>query len=95
MRYILIFVLFIIGLVIIPKIAGNFDQPIAGIVVLSLFAFLLFLLNKIKIKQEPEVCTSTVSVAEKFLTCSACAKTFYESDCPKGLCPDCGKPLQS
>lgn len=94
MRYLLISVLFIIGLVTIPKIAGNFNQPLSGIVLFSLFALLLFLLNKIKIKKEPEVQTTTAIVAERFLTCTGCSKTFYESDCTQGLCPDCGKPLQ-
>jgi hypothetical protein len=95
MRYLLIFILFIIGLVIIPKIAGNFSQPIAGIVLFSLFAILLFLLNKTKINKEPEVRTAPAPTIEKFSTCTDCAKTFYDSDCPNKLCPDCGKPLQS
>lgn len=94
MKYLMIFVLFLIGIVIIPKIAGNFNQPVAGIVLFGLFALLLFLLNKIKVKKEPEVQITAASVAERFLTCAGCAKTFYESDCANGLCPDCGKPLQ-
>ena len=94
MRYLLMFVLFVIGLVIIPRIASNFNTPLAGIVVIGLFALLLFLLNKIKINKGPEVRATTATIPEKFLTCNLCAKTFYESDCPNGLCPDCGKPLQ-
>lgn len=95
MRYILIFVLFIIGLVIIPKIAEQFSQPLAGIVVIGLFALLLFLLNKIKPSNEPKIQTASPPVIEKFSTCPDCAKTFYDSDCPNKLCPDCGKPLTS
>lgn len=94
MKYLFIFALFIAGIVIIPKIASNFTQPLAGIILFSLFALLLFLLNKIKIKKEPEVQTTTAIVAERFLTCAGCSKTFYESDCTQDICPDCGKPLQ-
>lgn len=95
MKYLLIFVLFIIGIVIIPKIAGNFSQPLAGIVLISLFALLLFLLNKIKTTKEPVIRTAAYApVIEKFSTCPDCAKTFYDSDCPNKLCPDCGKPLE-
>lgn len=95
MRYIMIFVLFIIGIVIIPKIAGNFSQPLAGVILFSLFALLLFLLNKIKPNNEPKIHTASPPVIEKFSTCPDCGKTFYDSDFPNKLCPDCGKPLES
>lgn len=95
MRYLLIFILFIIGLVIIPRIASNFNTPLAGIVVIALFAILLFLLNKIKPTKEPKIRSTPAPTIEKFSTCPDCAKTFYESNCPNKLCPDCGKPLES
>lgn len=94
MRALLMLVLFLTGLFCIVKISSKFEQPIASIMFFSLFALLLFLLNKIKIYKEPEIRTTTASITEKFLTCNGCAKTFYQSDCTQGLCPDCGKPLQ-